>query len=94
MRQPDSIGTCLRDVKQLVADLCQHGRARFERNRNLPGMNGFGNAQKVVPDVRHPLRLGGHGSSSLNDALPLTKARRMRRPPSVEAPSQRRALRD
>jgi hypothetical protein len=41
------------------------GRAGFERNRNLSGMNGFGNAQKVVADVRRLLRLGGHGSTSL-----------------------------
>jgi hypothetical protein len=35
----------LGDVEQLVALLRHHRRAVLERDRDLAGMNGFGNAQ-------------------------------------------------
>jgi hypothetical protein len=50
----------LGDVEQLVADLRHHCRPRAEGNRNLPGVDGLGNAQKLVAGMSGRRFVLGH----------------------------------
>jgi hypothetical protein len=42
----------LSDIELLLADLREHRRPRSERDRDLAGVNGFGNAQELAAGMR------------------------------------------